>query len=210
MPPGTNRCNCVHACILITLVDATFPPTVEPDRNVKVTIDACFPHYILLLRLSHTTEVLIIWVLFCFFPKAAGTKPSFAELMDQVCRSKETALLISPSFFCLLEHNHSLPSNILSIRQNSSSPYNAADSSYCSDHWSVNRIGVQQPPSLFPCSIACTQRDRSWCAIQYVTPGMECQKVFRRCLYLTDTCGCTCCICTNMMALILLKLYVIL
>lgn len=51
--------------------------------------------------------------------KAAHSKRkgSFAELIGRGCRSKETGLLISPSVFCLLENNHSLPSNILTIRQ---------------------------------------------------------------------------------------------
>lgn len=53
-----------------------------------------------------------------------------SELMGRICRSKETGLLISPSYFCLPGNNHSLPSNILSIRQNRSSRYTTADRSH--------------------------------------------------------------------------------
>lgn len=111
--------------------------------------------------------------------KAARTERtgSFAELMGRGCRSKETGLLISPSFFCLLENNHSLPSNILSIRRNRSSPYTTADRSHCREHWSVNRIRFQHPPPphthahIFSSAQSHVLMETD--AIQYVIPGVE-------------------------------------
>lgn len=58
----------------------------------------------------------------------------------------------SADFPFLLENNHSLPSNILSIRQSSSShPYTRARRSHCRERWGVNRMGsLPPPPHLHP------------------------------------------------------------
>lgn len=64
--------------------------------------------------------------------------------MDIVCRSEEAGLLISPSCFCLLGNNHSLP--YCQLGRHRSSPYTVADGSHCREPWSVNTISFQHLP----------------------------------------------------------------
>lgn len=77
---------------------------------------------------------------------------SSAEAVGNVCKRDRTRVLISPSSLRRLENNHSLPSNILSIRQSSSShPYTGARRSHCRERWGMNRMGsLPPPPHLYP------------------------------------------------------------
>lgn len=77
---------------------------------------------------------------------------SSAEAVGSICKRDRTGVLISPSSLCPPENNHTLPSNILSIRQNSRSPYTRARGSHCRERWSVNRMGSLHPPAprLYP------------------------------------------------------------
>lgn len=77
---------------------------------------------------------------------------SSAEAVGSVCKRDRTRVLISPSSLRRLENNHSLPSNILSIRQSSSShPYTGARRSHCRERWGVNRMSsLPPPPHLYP------------------------------------------------------------
>lgn len=94
---------------------------------------------------------------------------SCAEAVGSVCKRDRTRVLISPF---LLENNHSLPSNILSIRQSSSShPYTGARRSHCRERWGVNRMGSLPPPPLQPHVFKPTG------AIQYVIRGTRCRDV---------------------------------
>lgn len=104
---------------------------------------------------------------------------SSAEAVGSVCKRDRTRVLISPSSLRRLENNHSLPSNILSIRQSSSShPYTGARRSHYRERWGVNRMGsLPPPPHLYPqFSPIYSSRQVQF----YVIRGTRCQDVCTR------------------------------
>lgn len=75
---------------------------------------------------------------------------SSAEAVGSVCKRDRTRVLISPSSLRWLENNHSLPSNILSIRLSCSS-HRYTRASHCRERPGVNTTGYLLPhPHLHP------------------------------------------------------------
>lgn len=115
-------------------------------------------HSVINIRFRKRTPLHILCLKYCSIAKRwARTAFPYSEKQTALLRqwaacAKQTRVLISPSSLRRLENNHSLPSNILSIRQSSSShPYTRVRRSHCRERWGVNRMGyLPPPPHLHP------------------------------------------------------------